>query len=371
MIRRFILCLSMFLPPWAGAAIAGDNPCVLNAVRIQEAPVIDGILSEAVWKLASPATALTQRDPQEGMPASEQSDIRVLYDDKALYFGMMLHDSLPGGIVARLTRRDDEIESDYASIRIDSYHDHQTCFEFTFNAAGVKTDIIQYDDGDREDAAWDPVWDVETRITDQGWTAEVKIPFAALRYPPLGPGEEQSWGINLIRYISRKQETDRWAFTRKSEGGFISRFGHLQGLRDLPPPRTLEILPFILGRQQWNPPSMPSATSSELSGGIDLKLGLASNFMLDATVNPDFGQVEADPAVLNLTTYETFYPEKRPFFVEGTQILHFGTFGDEAGPGMFYSRRIGRALNADEIPVPAGSRLLEAPCVRQSLGRPN
>ena len=149
----------------------------------------------------------------------------------------------------------------------------------------------------------------------------------------------------------------RWAFTPKSESGFISRFGHLRGLRDLPPPRRLEVLPFVVQRQEWE----PSSSRHSGSGGVDLKLGLASNFMLDATVNPDFGQVEADPAVLNLSTFETFYPERRPFFVEGTQIFHFGTFGDEAGPGMFYSRRIGRAVASDEIPVPPGGRLVEAP----------
>jgi hypothetical protein len=344
---------------------AGDNPLVLNAVRVTAPPTVDGFLNDTVWQLARPATDFIQRDPEEGKPASERSEIRVLYDNEALYFGCMFYDSEPGKIVARLARRDDEIESDQASIRLDSYHDHQTAAEFWFNAAGVKADIIQYDDGNREDASWDPVWDLQTRITPHGWTAELRIPFGALRYrTDDSDTTEQEWGLNIIRYISRKQETDRWAFTPKRESGFISRFGHLRGLRKLPVPRHLELLPFVLAKQQWEAATDLQDRSARLrfNGGLDLKYGLSNNFTIYATLNPDFGQVEADPAVLNLTTYETFYPEKRPFFIEGIQIVRFTTFGDEgAGPGLFYSRRIGRAIQESEVSVPAGGKIEELP----------
>ena len=324
---------------------------------------MDGTLDDDVWKLALPVDEFTQRNPQEGQPASERSEIRVVYDNDALYFGCMYYDLEPGKIVSRLTRRDNEIESDRASIRIDSYHDHQTGYEFTFNVAGVKIDILQYDDGNKEDDSWDPVWDVQTRITPEGWSAEVKIPFHALRYRSFEDSSEIPWGINMLRYISRKQEDDRWAFTPKSESGFISHFGHLTGLQNLPTPRLLELLPFAINRKSYHPATSIEARREEFqaNAGIDVKYGLSTNFTLDATVNPDFGQVEADPAVLNLSTFETFYPERRPFFVEGTQIIRFTTFGGEFGPGMFYSRRIGRALGRSEANVATGGQLLDIP----------
>ena len=343
---------------------AGDNPKRVIAVRCATPPVIDGIVRDEVWHAAEPATGFTQRDPDEGNPASEQTEIRVLYDDTALYFGCLFLDSRPDAIVARLSRRDDETESDRGSIRIDAFHDSQTAYEFTFNAAGVKVDIVQYDDAAREDESWDPVWDLETHITSEGWTAEVRIPFSILRYQASeGDTAEQEWGINFIRYIPRRNETDRWVFTPKSESGFVSRFGHLGGLRSLPSPHRLTILPYVAGRQTWDPPTSPLGQHSVFTAdaGIDLKLGIGNNLTLDATVNPDFGQLEADPAVLNLSTFETFYPERRPFFIEGTQIIRFATFGDDGGPGLFYSRRIGRAISPEEAEVPPGGRIEKIP----------
>ncbi|MBI4547284.1 MAG: carbohydrate binding family 9 domain-containing protein [Ignavibacteriae bacterium] len=353
------------------SARAGDNPRSVTAIRVNTSLQIDGILDEDVWKYADPATDFIQRDPEEGQPASERSEIRVLHDHEALYFGCMFYDSEPEKIVARLTRRDNEIESDRASIRIDSYHDHQTGYEFTFNAAGVKVDILQFDDANREDDSWDPVWDMQTKLLPNGWSAEVKIPFRVLRYKSGSSNpEEQVWGINFLRYISRKQEQQRWAFTPKSQSGFISRFGHLRGLRQLPDPRQFEVLPFLVSKQRFEPEKALIDRKQELLGnaGIDLKFGLASNFALDATINPDFGQVEADPAVLNLSTFETFYPEKRPFFIEGTQIIRFTTFGGEFGPGMFYSRRIGRAISLDDVNIPDGGRIETLPQHTTILG---
>jgi len=343
---------------------AGDSDREMRAIRTDTPPAIDGFLNDAVWAQAVPTGDFIQLDPQEGMPATEPTEIRVLYDDEALYFGCMFYDSNPAGILARLTRRDNEIESDRGSIRIDSYHDHQTAYEFTFNAAGVKVDILQYDDANREDPSWDPVWDLETRIVENGWSAEIRIPFSILRYREQKEGEpDPVWGINVLRVVSRKNEQSYWVYIPKSESGFVSRFGHLTGLRNVPAPRQLELLPFVVGKNDSEPERSYQDASSEASGnaGLDLKYSLTSNWVLDATINPDFGQVEVDPEVLNLTTYETFFPEKRPFFIEGTQIIRFSTFGDAFGPGMFYSRRIGRATSIDEVDIPDDGKVLSFP----------
>ena len=349
-----IIVSTILLFSWI--AVAGDSQRSITAVRVAEPPIIDGSLDDSVWQLATPATGFTQRDPAEGQPESERTEIRVLYDDDALYFGCKFYDKEPEKIVARLSRRDDQVESDYGYIFIDSYHDHQTAYQFAFNPAGVKIDILEYDDGSHSDDSWDPVWDLQTRIVSDGWVAEIKIPFNVLRYNAAGDSSENIFGINFFRYISRKQEDDRWAFSPKSQTGMVSRFGHLVGLRHLPTPRQLAILPFVLTKEQWNVPAGIGPASGQTlgNGGADIKYGVSSNFTLDATINPDFGQVEADPAVLNLSTFETFYPEKRPFFIEGTQILHFTTFGDQAGPGMFYSRRIGRAISPGEVDTKGG-----------------
>jgi hypothetical protein len=354
------------------AATAADEHPVVSAVRVGISPRIDGFLTDSVWALAVPAKNFLQRDPAEGQPASEPSEIRVLYDGEALYFGCMFFDKDPAGIVARLARRDDEEDTDLGSIRIDAFLDHQNACEFSFNPAGVRIDILLFEDGEKEDASWDPVWEVETRITQDGWSAEVRIPFGALRYPSNGVGgNEQTWGINFLRTIHRKQEETRWAFTPKSMSGAVSRFGHLVGLHDLPRPRRFELMPFGVVRQQWQPAEAKRASVSSTTGdgGLDVKVGLSNNFILDGTVNPDFAQVEADPAVLNLSTIETFYPEQRPFFIEGTQILRFNTFsGEGAGPGLFYSRRIGRALGVDAVELNDQESIISVPQSATILG---
>ncbi|HEY5615447.1 MAG TPA: DUF5916 domain-containing protein [Bacteroidota bacterium] len=338
--KRVLVCLLMPCALWAGK---GEKKVV--AVRTAVAPRIDGVLNESVWSLAQAVTDFTQRDPNESAPATERTEIRILYDDEALYFACMMYDSDPSKIVARLARRDGDFESDALGIHIDSYHDHQTAFFFLVNAAGVKVDILQYNDAQNEDGSWDPVWDVETRITDEGWVAEIKIPFAMLRFSEQA---EMEWGIQFIRHITRKQEDAYWSLVRKSESGFVSKFGHLVGIKDIPSPTHLEIIPYAVNTNRLLPKSNAYPDGRDLGGnaGFDLKFRPSSWLTMDATFNPDFGQVEADPAVLNLSTFETFYPEKRPFFIEGVQILKFTTFGDEFGPGLFYSRRVGKSLRA-------------------------
>ncbi len=368
-LKHVLLFVAVASTVSANITLAGDNPKQVRAIRITTPPHGDGFLNDEVWKLAPPAGDFTQRDPDEGKPASEQTEIRILYDDENLYFGCMFYDSEPDKIVARLTRRDNEIESDRGSIRIDAFHDHQNGYEFTFNAAGVKVDILQYDDANREDVSWDVVWDLHTQILSNGWSAEVRIPFSILRYRSTDD-DSTEWGINFIRHVSRKNEDTRWAFTPKRQTGFISRFGHLSGLKNLPTPHRIELLPFVLSKQDWQPEKSSQQRIEKFSGnaGLDFKYSLSNNFLLDATINPDFGQVEADPAVLNLSTFETFYPEKRPFFIEGTQIIRFTTFGDDFGPGMFYSRRVGRALSPFGVSVPTGGKIVDLPQATTILG---
>lgn len=362
MSRTSLNFLVLLLVPFV--LFAGSNPKKAVAVRTPVGPKIDGFLGEPEWKLAQPIADFTQRDPDEGVPASEKTEIRILYDNEALYFGCMMYDSEPSKIVARLARRDDEIESDIISIRIDSYHDHQTAFEFTILASGVKVDILQYNDAQNEDESWDPVWDVQTSVTNEGWIAEVKIPFNILRFTEQ---EEQEWGIQFLRRISRKQERDYWVLIRKSESGFVSKFGHLIGLNGVPAPTNLELIPYGVSRNRFlqSSPAYPNGRDLTGNAGFDLKYR-PGWLTIDATINPDFGQVEADPAVLNLTTFETFYPEKRPFFIEGMQIFRFATFGDPgAGPGMFYTRRLGRALS---VSPPATGYVLKEPRFATILG---
>ncbi|GJQ21345.1 MAG: hypothetical protein HBSIN02_17000 [Bacteroidia bacterium] len=317
-------------------------------MRVDTPPRVDGVLSEPQWQRATPTADFIQYLPLEGQPATQSTEVRILYDHDAIYVGATMRDSDPSRIVARLARRDDEVESDWFSVRFDSYHDHQTAFEFTVNAAGVKTDILISDDGKEEDASWDVVWDAEVQITPEGWSAELRIPFKVLRFPDR---DEQEWGVQFVRYISRLYEVQHWVLIGKSESGFVSKFGHLTGLSEITRPGQVEVLPYVVGGNRFVPksPAFPDGNDLTSNAGFDVKIRPTTSLTIDATFNPDFGQVEADPAVLNLSTIETFYPEKRPFFIEGSQIFRLSTFG---GPGLFYSRRVGRAIDID--PPPGG-----------------
>jgi len=358
--RRIVLvlvCSSLSFSFLAG----GKDGKKAAAVRTANAPRIDGVLNETEWQSAPPSGGFTQYLPLEGRPGTQPTEIRILYDEDALYIGATMTDSDPSGIVARLARRDDEVESDWISVRLDSYHDHQTAFEFTVNAAGIKTDILISDDGKEEDASWDVVWETEVQHTSKGWTAEIRIPFKVLRFPEKS---EQEWGVQFIRYISRLYEIQHWVLIGKSESGFVSKFGHLNGLQNIRRPSQVELLPYVVGGNRFLPssPAFPDGNDFTSNTGLDLKIRPTTSLTIDATFNPDFGQVEADPAVLNLSTIETFYPEKRPFFIEGSQIFRLSTFG---GPGLFYSRRVGRAI---DVQAPPGGYVEHEPRSSTILG---
>jgi len=306
-------------------------------------PEIDGRLDDAVWALAEVITDFTQRDPNEGEPASERTEAWVLYDDGALYVGIRAYDSEPDKIVGQLTRRDQHSESDWLAVSIDSYCDRRTAFEFAVNPAAVERDKYLFDDTN-EDDSWDAVWDVATRIDEDGWTAEFRIPFSQLRF---SEALEQVWGFNIERIIQRKNETAQWKPIPKDASGWVSEYGELAGIQGIEPPRRLEVLPYVVGQQALTPkqPGNPFETGSEFTGslGADVRYGLTNSLTLNLTLNPDFGQVEADPSVVNLSAFETFFEEKRPFFLEGSNIFRFPVSSLNGGfEQLFYSRRIGR-----------------------------
>ena len=319
---------------------------VLPAVRIQgDAPSIDGFLSDEAWLSAPVAGEFTQIEPNEGANASEGTEVRVLYGTDALFIGFRAFDSAPDSIAGQLTRRDADSYSDAVHVLIDSYFDRRTAFHFGVNPVGVKADLYRFDDT-QEDSSWDAVWDVATQIDEEGWTAEFRIPYSQLRF---GNHEDQTWGINFAREIARKNETSTWAPIRNSDGAIVSKSGELRGLRGLGSPTRMELRPFSLSRLTKAPGDEANPYYSEndffASGGMDLKYGVTNDLTLDVTVNPDFGQVEADPAQVNLSAYESFYPEQRPFFIEGAAIYSFGIGigdGDMGSESLFYSRRVGR-----------------------------
>lgn len=320
---------------------------ILQAVRIQGVPpVVDGDLSDPVWHTAPVAGDFVQMRPREGDPASERTEARVLYDDDALYVAIRAFDSEPDSIAAQLTRRDQGSYSDLVHVIVDSYFDRRTAFHFAVNPLGVKLDMYRYDDAN-EDSGWDAVWDVATRIDALGWTAEFRIPLSQLRF---SAAPVQTWGINFGRDIARRSELSTWAPLSEQDQAIVSRNGELRDIRDLSPPRRLEVLPYAVVRMARTPgdPDNPFYSRYGPGGelGADVKLGVTNSFTLDLAVNPDFGQVEADPAQVNLTAFETFLPERRPFFQEGAGIFRFGIGlgdGDGGNQSLFYSRRIGRA----------------------------
>jgi hypothetical protein len=312
---------------------------VSHAVRATGTIELDGRLDESAWQSAPVTDSFTQINPDEGKPASQRTEVRVVYDDQALYVGVRLHDT--GPIIARLGRRDMPLgDSDWFGLMIDSYHDHRTAFGFDVNPAGVRRDEVKTIDVD--DNSWDAVWKVATSVDSAGWTVEYRVPFSQLRF---SSDSVQTWGIQFERLIGRNQEYAVSTFIPKSIRGGVPQYGHLEGVRDIPAGKRLEVLPYVVSKAEYIEPGLNpyrDRSEYEMSGGVDLRYRVASNLTLNATFNPDFGQVEVDPAVINLGVYETFFEEKRPFFLEGSEIFDFGAGGTSGGQ-LFYSRRIGRA----------------------------
>jgi hypothetical protein len=333
-----------------GAAARDALPALpmLTAARAPSSIRVDGTLDDEAWAAARPVSGFLQADPNEGQPATEQTEVRVLYDDKALYIGARMFDSEPDRIRGRLGRRDEGLTgSDLFEVYIDSYHDRVSGYVFRITPAGAIRDATVASNGNT-DGSWDAVWESAAAIDSLGWVAEYRIPFSQLRYNPRA--ESQTFGIDFRRVISRKSETTALAFTPRRATGGPARWATLGGLSNLPRARYLELMPYVTGRAEHLnvPPGNPfrGASDYQLKGGLDLKYGLTSGLTLSGTINPDFGQVEVDPARVNLTANELFFPERRPFFVEGAGIFSYGrlrTFNSAGFPTLFHSRRIGRA----------------------------
>ena len=323
------------------AAISDSTRSTPTSIATRTAGEIrlDGKLDESEWAQAPATTQFTQSDPEEGKPATQPMEVRVLYDDTYLYVGARMQDIAAPR--ARLGRRDmDPGDSDWFKVFLDSYHDRRTAFGFEVNPAGVRRDETRTIDFD--DNSWDPVWDVATSSDATGWTAEMRIPFSQLRF---SREDRQTWGLQFERVNGRTNEVVSSTFIPKSERGGVPYFGHLEGIEGLRAGRRLELLPYTVGKSEFvdrtgNP--FREFPENRMSGGLDLLYGVTSNLTLNAAFNPDFGQVEVDPAVVNLGVYETFFDEKRPFFIEGSEIFDFGADGTSGGQ-IFYSRRIGRA----------------------------
>jgi hypothetical protein len=333
--------------PMAAAAHAAA-PTLRAAPRT--APIkLDGVLDEAVWTEAPAAKDFRQRDPDEGRPATQRTEVRFAYDSDALYIGARMYDSLgAAGVRTSLTRRDQTRNGDWLEVDFDTYHDHSGITIFQINPSGVKYDAGQA--SPNADVSWDPVWQSAARVDSLGWTAELRIPWSQLKF---SRDSLQTWGLQVTRFEERLNELSVWSFWGKSESGGPVRFGHLAGLAIGRSPGGWELMPYAVGRASYVRPTQPGSPFQDPSAynvrvGADVKALLGSNLTLSATINPDFGQVEVDPAVVNLSAYEVSFAEKRPFFVEGSGLLGFGslncfTCSNVSSTSLFYSRRIGRA----------------------------
>lgn len=311
---------------------------VYHTCRLSTAkPVIDGKLDDACWKTGEWSGNYTQWIPNEGAKPSQPTQLKILYDDKNIYVAIRAFDSVPEKISRKAGRRDD-FTGDMAGITLDSYHDHRTGFEFDVSAAGQKIDLL-LTNPQNTDMNWNAIWSVKTAKEDSAWTAEFEIPLSQLRY---SNDSVQVWGLHAWRWIERLQQESDWELQTSTSPGILYLFGELQGIKGLPKSRRIEIMPYVSGKfntfkAEPNNPFGNKGRNWAGNIGLDAKIGLASNFTVDLTVNPDFGQVESDPSVMNLSAFETFYDEKRPFFLEGKNIFSF----DFDNSSLFYSRRIG------------------------------
>lgn len=374
--KLFISILLMLL--FHGAFLCADDEqsatqsLRIPAVRVAEKVTLDGRLDEPFWKDEYGVSAFVQRDPDEGKEPTQKTMVDIVYDDEAIYIGARMYDNAPKLIEARLQRRDVMSTSDRFMFYVDPYFDRRTGFYFGINAAGTLYDGTLLNDT-WDDSSWDGVWEGKAHIDEKGWTAEMRIPFSQLRFQKK---DVYTWGVNFKRVISRNNENDLVVYTPKNGSGFVSRFPSMS-MEQISPGKTIQLLPYVTSRGSFMPVESgdPFHDGAEFDpgAGADLMMGIGSGLTLNATLNPDFGQVEVDPAVVNLSDVETFYPEKRPFFIEGSSIFEFGSGGatnywgfNWANPQFFYSRRIGRKPqgslpdDVDYTSIPDGTTIIGA-----------
>ena len=330
---------------------------VVRAVRLRTPPTIDGRLTDEVWTAAEAATGLVQRDPDNGKPMTEATRVQVAYDDRFVYVAVTALDREPSAISAGMARRDEMPQTDLVAVSFDPRHDHRTGYMFMTSPSAWQGDMSWFDDTN-QDRDYNAVWDVRTAVTDSGWTAEYRIPFSQMRFSAT-PGAQEVWGFTIHRQIRRRSELGAWVARARGERGEVSFFGHLVFDEPLPSPKRLELMPYIAARSEH---LVGTAADAGAAVGLDMRAGIGTGATFSATVNPDFGQVEQDPAVLNLSVFETFFPEKRPFFLEDSRTFVPSTNQFQ----LFHSRRIGRAPG--RLPLAAGDRVLERPDETTILG---
>jgi hypothetical protein len=353
----------------AAVTMRSASPTVAIAARATKAPIIDGKTDDDIWATAQVFADFRTFDPVENGEPRFRTEARAAFDDRNLYVVVRAFDPHPDSIVALLSRRDVRTQSDWLKIIIDGYHDRRTGIELAVNPAGVKRDFAILNDGE-EDDSWDGVWEVGTRIDSLGWVAEFRVPLNQLRF---APGAVHTFGFGIWRDVARFNERYSWPLYSRSKNGLSSQLGELAGVDGIAPPRRLEVAPYTVAKTFNAPVSSGFAQRNNATVGGDLKYGITSNLTVDATVNPDFGQVEADPSVVNLSAFETFFPEKRPFFLEGQGLFRFDlNCNDGSCSGLFYSRRIGRGPQlSDEyqdVTNPASSTILGATKLTGRLG---
>lgn len=339
-----LLTVLLFLAGWLPSLAQNDSTKRYTTARVQgSAPEIDGLINDEAWNQVEWAGGdFRQVMPDKGKPASVQTKFKILYDAKNLYVLFRCYDPDPSKIVKRMSRRDG-FDGDWVEIHIDSYYDKRTAFSFTSSVSGVKGDEYVSNNGDNWDASWDPIWFLKTSIDHEGWIAEVKIPLSQLRFTDKS---ELTWGINVLRRYFYKQERSQWQYVPPDASGYVHRMGEMVGITGIKPQKQFEVQPYIVTQaetfEKENGNPYATGNTSGVSFGLDTKIGITSDITLDLTVNPDFGQVEADPSQVNLTAFELFFREQRPFFNEGNNTLDYPIAG-MGGVNLFYSRRVGRA----------------------------
>ena len=340
--------------------------------QLSSVVTLDGIPTEAAWNKVEWGGDFIQWQPNEGKLPSQQTNFKIIYDEKFLYIAYKCLDKAPDSIIKRMGRRD-EFPGDWVEINIDSYHDKRTAFSFTLSVSGVRNDEFVSNDGNNWDASWNPIWFAKAHVDDKGWTGEVKIPFSQLRY---GNELKKVWGFQITRRLFRKEERSTWQYIPQNSGVWVSRFGELHGLNNIPVHRQVEIAPYVTvqadkyKKEEGNP--FAKGFDRRLTGGLDGKLAITNDLILDFTVNPDFGQVEADPSQVRIDGYQNFFEERRPFFIESRNIFDYQLTGSEAGGDydsdlLFYSRRIGssphgspRLNNGEYLKYPQNTSILGA-----------
>jgi len=349
--KKCSFLLLLMIPVW----LSGQDyeKRIYTTVRTDNPPVINGELDDEAWNQGEWGGDFFQYEPTEGSPVKQKTEFKLLYDNNNIYVAIKAYDNAPDSIVSRMTRRDD-IDGDQVIAAFDSYFDQRTAFGFGVSAAGVKGDVIWTDDGQNEDETFDPIWYVKTKIYDWGWAAEMRIPFTQLRF---SAAETQVWGFEVLREIYRHNETDMWQPIARNASGLVHNAGLLYGISNIRPRTQMDLTPYGVAKletykgEQGNP--FYDGSDFRINAGLDAKIGVTNNMILSLSVNPDFGQVEADPSEVNLTAFETYFKEKRPFFIEGKNITSYGLGignGDEGNDNLFYSRRIGRSPRLPHSP---------------------